>query len=119
MYPYMFLPKEELTTYSLSSCQETFVSQIIAQNQFITEQNKSLRQQILNLKNEVERLLRENDVNCSSVKESEQKKRRKYTKRREDLEKLYVCSAEDCGRRYSSKIALNLHKRKIHQKKGS
>lgn len=43
--------------------------------------------------------------------------KRRYRKRRTWLDKKYRCNIKGCSNKYSSKIALNSHKRKKHPKK--
>lgn len=66
---------------------------------------------------ETEQIQAENLQLRENISDQESKPKRKYRPRRSWLEKKYRCNAKGCRGKYSSKIALNSHKRKKHPKK--
>ena len=72
---------------------------------------KQLQQKVELLQGEVGVLGEEN-----TKLKKQLKPKRRYSKRRADLKKEYVCSIEGCGKCYSSTIALRSHLKQKHQR---
>ena len=80
-------------------------SQVLFYFQNLTEKNKELE-------TELEYFKKENTKLIEKLKRNRPK--RKYSQRRTDLLKDFMCPFEGCSSKYSSRIALNLHLKKKH-----
>ena len=72
---------------------------------------KQLQEKVEALEGEIGALGEEN-----SKLKKQLKPKRRYSKRREDLKREYVCGVEGCGKCYSSTIALRSHLKQKHKR---
>jgi regulator of replication initiation timing len=114
---FLWLPATTEDLTSMENAENSIISQIEANYQAFYKlylENQGLRNELSTIKQANLQLSQENESLQNQRNELSLREKRRYSKRRTWLEKLYSCSFEDCEGRYSSKIALNNHLRKKH-----